>query len=197
MQLDILRPRVLPLLTSPFVGSGAAFDCCRELAACLPGGELPSAALPIACSLRLVMLTEKEGEAADWQHLSQRQCVAEAVGALQAATGGRPGEDGAVPPPALRRPLPGAAYMFCFPILRAVMRWGWAWCLCVYSRKSRAAATCAQLQLLLLQRPLATALWALTRSLLRPCLLRSCPEPTPLHEAALGVVALHVGPSAK
>ncbi|KAL4419436.1 hypothetical protein ABPG77_006363, partial [Micractinium sp. CCAP 211/92] len=144
-KLDILRPRVLPLLTSPFVGSGAAFDCCRELAACLPGGELPSAALPIACSLRLVMLTEKEGEAADWQHLSQRQCVAEAVGALQAATGGRPGEDGAVPPPALRRPLPGAAYMFCFPILRAVM---------------------------------------------------SCSEPTPLHEAALGVVALHVGPSA-
>ncbi|KAL4444093.1 hypothetical protein ABPG75_011830 [Micractinium tetrahymenae] len=144
-KLDILRPRVLPLLTSPFVGAAAAFDCCRELAACLPGGELPGAALPIACSLRLVMLTEKEGEAANWQHLSQRDCVAEAVAALQAATGGRPGEDGAAPPPALRRPLPGPAYIFCFSILRAVM---------------------------------------------------SCPEPTPLHEAALGVVALHVGPSA-
>lgn len=123
LQLDILRPRVLPLLTSPFVGAGAAFDCCLELAACLPGNELAEAALSIACSLRLVMLTEREAAAADWQHLSQRECVAEAVAALQAATGGQPGENGATPPPALRRPLPGAAYMFCFPILRAVMRW--------------------------------------------------------------------------
>ena len=30
-----------------------------------------------------------------------------------------------------------------------------------------------------------------------PAPLCSCPEPTPLHEAALGVVALHVGPAAK
>jgi hypothetical protein len=58
LQLDILRPLVLPLLTSPFVGATAAFDCCRELAACLPG-ELAASALPLACSLRLVMLTEK------------------------------------------------------------------------------------------------------------------------------------------
>ena len=56
--LDGLRERVLPLLASPLVGATAAFDCCRQLAACLPG-ELGVAALPLACSLRLVMLTEK------------------------------------------------------------------------------------------------------------------------------------------
>ncbi|EFN56582.1 hypothetical protein CHLNCDRAFT_144295 [Chlorella variabilis] len=143
-ELDTLRPLVLPLLTSPLVGATAAFDCCRQLARCLPG-ELGGAALPLACALRLVMLTQQEGAAADWQSLAGRRCVAEAVGALQAATGGRPGENGSAPPPALRRALPGPSYMYCFPILRAVM---------------------------------------------------SFPEPTPLHEAALGVVALHVGPAA-
>jgi hypothetical protein len=61
VQLDSLRPLVLPLLTSPLVGSTAALDCCRELAACLPGPDLSGAALPIACSLRLVMLTQKVG----------------------------------------------------------------------------------------------------------------------------------------
>lgn len=67
----------------------------------------------------------QEGAAADWQSLAGRRCVAEAVGALQAATGGRPGENGSAPPPALRRALPGPSYMYCFPILRAVMRWVW------------------------------------------------------------------------
>ncbi|KAI3427088.1 hypothetical protein D9Q98_007027 [Chlorella vulgaris] len=143
-KLDVLRPLVLPLLTSPLVGATAAFDCCRQLAACLPG-QLAAAALPVTCSLRLIELTEQEGSAAQWQPLAHRQCVAEAVSALQAATGGKPGADGAQPLAAMRKALPGPAYMFCFPILRAVM---------------------------------------------------SCPEPTPLHEAALGVVALHVGPSA-
>jgi hypothetical protein len=59
-QLDGLRPLVLPLLTSPLVGARAAFGCCRQLAACLPG-ELGGAALPLACSLRLAQLTEKVG----------------------------------------------------------------------------------------------------------------------------------------
>lgn len=173
-QLDVFRPLAFPLLTSPLVGATAAFDACRTLAGCLPVPELSSAALPLACSLRLVMLTQKarccccrcmlgwilcvnvsswgllyclisrshspspfifqpaphpalpasapqEGGAADWQHLSNRQCVGEAVTALAAATGGSaPGEEPV--PAALRRPLPGPTYMFAFPILRAVMR---------------------------------------------------------------------------
>ncbi|PRW50843.1 Translational activator GCN1 isoform A [Chlorella sorokiniana] len=143
-QLDVFCPLAFPLLTSPLVGATAAFDACSTLAGCLPVPELSGAALPIACSLRLVLLTQKEGAAADWQHLSGRQCVVDTVTALAAATGGSaPGEEPV--PAALRRPLPGPTYMFCFPILLAVM---------------------------------------------------SCPEPTPLHEAALGVVALHVGPAA-
>lgn len=148
LQLDSLRPLVLPLLASPFVGASAAFDCCRTLAGCLPGAALAGAATPIACSLRLVELTAAEGPAADWQHLSQRACVRAAVAALQAATGGAPldDEDATPVPASQRRALPGPPYMFTFPILRAVL---------------------------------------------------SCPEPTPLHEAALGVVALHVGPAAK
>ena len=59
--------------------------------------------------------------------LGRNTAPAIAVAALQAATGGRPGDDGAPPPQALRRPLPGPAYMFCFPILRAVMRWVLCW----------------------------------------------------------------------
>jgi hypothetical protein len=57
-KLDVLRPLVLPLLTSPLVGATAAFDCCRQLAACLPG-QLAAAALPVTCSLRLIELTEQ------------------------------------------------------------------------------------------------------------------------------------------
>ena len=121
-QLDALRPLVLPLLRSPFVGGGAAFECCAALAGALPG-DLSSQARTIACSLRLVMLTEAEGDAADWQHLARRRCVCGAVSALQAATGGVPSQDGTPVPAALRRALHGPAYMFCFPILRAVMRW--------------------------------------------------------------------------
>lgn len=55
----MFRPLAFPLLTSPLVGATAAFDACRTLAGCLPVVELSGAALPIACSLRLVMLTQK------------------------------------------------------------------------------------------------------------------------------------------
>ena len=61
LQLDVFRPLAFPLLTSPLVGATAAFDACRTLASCLPVAELSGAALPIACSLRLVMLTQKVG----------------------------------------------------------------------------------------------------------------------------------------
>lgn len=78
------------------------------------------ASLPTT-SLQPPISQPQEGASADWQHLSSRQCVGEAVTALAAATGGAaPGEDPV--PVALRRALPGPAYMFCFPILRAVMR---------------------------------------------------------------------------
>eukprot|EP00887_Chlorella_sp_A99_P001204 scaffold14.g1204.t1 len=131
-QLGTFGPPVLPLLTSPLVGGSAAFDCARRLAACLPG-ELARAAQPLAASLRLVALTQREAEP-DWQALAERACMRAAVEALELATGAGAG-------PGAGRPLPGPAYTFCFPVLCAVL---------------------------------------------------NCPQPTPLHEAALGVVALHV-----
>lgn len=82
---------------------------------------MPPLHLPTCTRPAFPASAPQEGAAADWQHLSNRQCVGEAVTALAAATGGSaPGEEPV--PAALRRPLPGPTYMFAFPILRAVMR---------------------------------------------------------------------------
>lgn len=47
--------QVLPLLGSPLVGEGAAFEAVRALAGCLPG-PLGRAGLSVARALRLVEL---------------------------------------------------------------------------------------------------------------------------------------------
>lgn len=114
---------------------------------------------------------------------------------MQAAVGGGPEV-----PATLRRTLLGPAYMFCFPILRAVMRCAdtmqpssvTTWHRCGQHMSSSPAVP------LPLPLPLVLIVLPGGSASLRACLLVcSCREPTPLHEAALGVVALHVGPSAK
>ena len=62
-QLDDLKPLVLPLLASPIVGEGSAYDAAYALARCLPGA-LHDAAFAVATALQLVMQTQLEGEAA-------------------------------------------------------------------------------------------------------------------------------------
>lgn len=103
------------LLAGPPI-SGPSCPCLVAFADTQPTPPLPC---PFSFSLPSM---PQEGSAAQWQPLAHRQCVAEAVSALQAATGGKPGADGAQPLAAMRKALPGPAYMFCFPILRAVMR---------------------------------------------------------------------------
>lgn len=66
---------VLPLLGSPLVGEGAAFEAVHALAQCLPGA-LGSHGLAVARALRLVEL-DKDGEChATCSHLhEQLQCA--------------------------------------------------------------------------------------------------------------------------
>jgi len=56
--LDELSQLALPLLTSPLVGSGAAYSCARQLALCLPGA-LGCHAGDVASALRVTRLTEQ------------------------------------------------------------------------------------------------------------------------------------------
>lgn len=59
-QLDDLKPLVLPLLASPIVGEGSAYDAACALARCLPGA-LHDAAFAVASALQMVMQSQLEG----------------------------------------------------------------------------------------------------------------------------------------
>lgn len=52
---------VLPLLDSPLVGEGAAFEAVHALAQCLPG-DIGKHGLAITCALRLVELDKHGAE---------------------------------------------------------------------------------------------------------------------------------------
>lgn len=60
-QLDDLKPLVLPLLASPLVGEGSAYDAAYALARCLPS-SLHSAAYAVATSLQMVIQSQQQGE---------------------------------------------------------------------------------------------------------------------------------------
>lgn len=60
-QLDDLKPLVLPLLASPIVGEGSAYDAAYALARCLPGA-LHNAAFAVASALQMVMQSRQEGK---------------------------------------------------------------------------------------------------------------------------------------
>lgn len=60
-QLDDLKPLVLPLLASPIVGEGSAYDAAYALARCLPGA-LHDAAFAVASALQMVMQSRLEGK---------------------------------------------------------------------------------------------------------------------------------------
>ena len=59
-QLDDLKPFVLPLLASPVVGEGSAYDAAYALARCLPGA-LHDAAFAVASALQMVLQSRQEG----------------------------------------------------------------------------------------------------------------------------------------
>ena len=59
-QLDDLKPLVLPLLASPIVGEGSAYDAAYALARCLPGA-LHDAAFAVASALQMGMQSQLEG----------------------------------------------------------------------------------------------------------------------------------------
>ena len=60
-RLESLSHLVTPLLDSPLVGEGSAFEAMLALARCLPEG-LGRSALAISTSLRLVVLSQTFGE---------------------------------------------------------------------------------------------------------------------------------------
>ena len=60
-QLDDLKLLVLPLLASPIVGEGSAYDAAYALARCLPGA-LHDAAFAVASALQMVMQSQLEGK---------------------------------------------------------------------------------------------------------------------------------------
>lgn len=60
-QLDDLKPLVLPLLASPIVGEGSAYDAAYALARCLPAA-LHDAAFAVASALQMVMQSQLEGK---------------------------------------------------------------------------------------------------------------------------------------
>ena len=59
-RLDQLTPLISPLLASPLVGEGAAYNAMLALARCLPP-PLGAAAVPIAAALRLVEMSAATG----------------------------------------------------------------------------------------------------------------------------------------
>jgi hypothetical protein len=59
-QLDDLKPFVLPLLASPVVGEGSAYDAAYALARCLPGA-LHDAAFAVASALQMVVQSRQGG----------------------------------------------------------------------------------------------------------------------------------------
>ena len=69
-QLDDLKPFVLPLLASPLVGEGSAYDAAYGLARCLPGA-LHDAAFAVASALQMVVQSRQEGMQA---HSPQTPC---------------------------------------------------------------------------------------------------------------------------
>jgi len=117
--LEELAAPVFPLLTSPLVGSIAAFGCLQQLAACIPGSP-GWRALDIAAALRLVAITNASA-VSDYQKLAQHRCVESSIYALLKATGGKPATEGEDLKGGTRS-LPGPVYNFCFPILRAILR---------------------------------------------------------------------------
>ena len=60
-QLDDLKSLVLPLLASPIVGEGSAYDAAYALARCLPGA-LHDAAFAVDSALQMVMQSEVQGK---------------------------------------------------------------------------------------------------------------------------------------
>ena len=116
--LGELAAPALPLLTSPLVGGTTAFECVSKLAACISGppGYI---AVDIAAALRLVAQTDASG--GDYQRLARQRCIERSVHALLKATGGRPATDYGTATQGNTQ-LAGPVYLFCFPILRAVLR---------------------------------------------------------------------------
>ena len=60
-QLDDLKPLVLPLLASPLVGEGSAYDAAYALARCLPTA-LRTAAYAVASALQMVIQSQQQGK---------------------------------------------------------------------------------------------------------------------------------------
>ncbi|DBB12167.1 TPA: hypothetical protein ACH3X3_006274 [Trebouxia sp. C0006] len=104
-QLDDLKPFVLPLLASPVVGEGSAYDAAYALARCLPGA-LHEAAFAVASALQMVVQSRQEGT--PLSELSTRAAMVTTMQAMAAVT-------------ANSTPLAGPCYDLCFPVLEAVL----------------------------------------------------------------------------
>ena len=68
-RLDQLTLYVSPLLASPLVGEGGAFEAALALARCLQPPALVAAAVPIAAALRLVHMSAATGALAACPHV--------------------------------------------------------------------------------------------------------------------------------
>jgi len=60
-RLEQLMQYVTPLLASPLVGEGGAYEAVLAMARCLPSPALAAAAVPIATALRLVQMSAATG----------------------------------------------------------------------------------------------------------------------------------------
>jgi len=127
--LETFSSYILPLLSSPLASEDPAFCALHRLAAAALPGALGNKAFDISCALRLISLVEQSAAKAppsipgqQYQSIvgSDKSCMKRAIAALQIATGGRPGSEDSLPVPGTT-PLPGPIYVFCFPILKAVL----------------------------------------------------------------------------
>ncbi|KAK9857624.1 hypothetical protein WJX84_011127, partial [Apatococcus fuscideae] len=102
--LNEIAPLVTPLLASPLVGTGSAFDAVVALAGCMPRG-LADDKVAIAAALRLVQLSSSGGKESI---TPEQQPILQTVRALSEAVSNK-------------KSIPGPSYGFVFPVLRAVM----------------------------------------------------------------------------
>ncbi|GMH32908.1 hypothetical protein BSKO_00742 [Bryopsis sp. KO-2023] len=98
---------MMPLLTSPLVGEGAAFDYAVALASCLPD-KLGASCLSVACALRLIMISDEGKAQMTSKDLLEHPTLKTTLEAMVAVT-------------KRKIPLPAPAYFLCFPVLRAIL----------------------------------------------------------------------------
>ncbi|KAK9866109.1 hypothetical protein WJX84_009505 [Apatococcus fuscideae] len=102
--LNEIAPLVTPLLASPVVGDGSAFDAVVALAGCMPRG-LADGKVAIAAALRLVELSNLGSQG---QISPEQQPITQTVHDLAETVSNK-------------KSIPGPSYGFVFPVLRAVM----------------------------------------------------------------------------